>query len=202
MSPASDATRADAARLVVLAGARTCLEGEWASDQWRAERLGASARRGAGFVSFGPIGQAWLREPVKRWSRFRLATGCSFSTIAAGALALGRFSRFLADAYPQVDEPAGITRPLLEDFLAWLLEEDYSASTRALTCSMVRVFFDACHRHDWLAGSPRRRPSTSMSSRSTTKTWPGSSPSTSWPRSSPMPPWPRCARSPPGTSWC
>ena len=22
----------------------------------------------------------------------------------------------------------------------------------ALTCSMVRVFFDACHRHDWLAG--------------------------------------------------
>lgn len=152
MSPASAATRAEAARLVVLAGARTGLDGEWASDHWRAERFGVSARRGAGYVSFEQIAQGWLREPVKRWSRFRLATGCSFTTIAAGALALGRFSRFLAEAHPQVDEPAGITRPLLEDFLAWLLEEGYSASTRALTCSMVRVFFDACHRHDWLAG--------------------------------------------------
>ena len=89
---------------------------------------------------------------MKRWSRFRLATGCAFRTISSGALALGRFSRFLAEGHPEMTGPAGITRPVLEDFLAWLLEQNYSPATRALTCSMIRVFFDACHRHGWLVG--------------------------------------------------
>ena len=45
-----------------------------------------------------------------------------------------------------------ITRPVLEDYISWLLTQGYSASTRALSLSMIRVFFDACHRHGWLAG--------------------------------------------------
>lgn len=152
MSPASATTRTETARLHVLAGGQTDLEGEWASDQWRAERLGVPARRGASLVSFEGISQDWLREPVKRWSRFRLATGCAFRTIASGALALGRFSRFLAETAPEVTGGTGVTRPVLEDFLAWLVERNYSPATRALTCSMIRVFFDACHRHGWLVG--------------------------------------------------
>ena len=47
---------------------------------------------------------------------------------------------------------AAITRPVLEDYLSWLLTQGYSASTRALSLSMIRVFFDACHRHGWLPG--------------------------------------------------
>jgi hypothetical protein len=39
---------------------------------------------------FDAITQDWLRDPAKRWSRFRLATGCAFATISAGALALSR----------------------------------------------------------------------------------------------------------------
>ena len=121
MSPASDATRADAARLVVLAGRPHRLEGEWASDQWRAGVLGASAGEVPGSSVSTPITQAWLREPVKRWSRFRLATGCSFTTISAGALALAASPGSWPRATPS-DEPAGITRPVLEDYLAWLLD--------------------------------------------------------------------------------
>ena len=34
--------------------------------------------------------------------------------------------------------------------MAWLLTQGYSPSTRALSLSMIRVFFDACHRHGWL----------------------------------------------------
>ena len=93
-----------------------------------------------------------LRDPVKRWSRFRLATGCAFATISAGALALSRFSAFLAKRHPGITGEAGITRPVLEDYLSWLVTQGYSASTRALSLSMIRVFFDACHRHGWLAG--------------------------------------------------
>jgi integrase len=140
-----------AAGLRVVAGDNT-LDGVWAADRWDAAALGIPARRGRGRARFDTIGQLWLREPVKRWSRFRLATGCAMTTASAGAVALSRFSRFLAQVHPEVDAASGITRRVLEDFLAWLLEQNYSPSTRALTCSMIRVFFDACHRHGWLAG--------------------------------------------------
>jgi len=139
-------------RLAAVAGQAAGLDGEWASDYWEAGRLGIPARRGRATARFDGIGQQWLRGPVKRWSRFRLATGCAFTTIGAGALALARFSRFLAGCHPEADCPSAITRPVLEDYLSWLVTQGYSAGTRALSLSMIRVFFDACHRHGWLPG--------------------------------------------------
>jgi hypothetical protein len=139
-------------RLQVVAGEAAALDGEWASDCWNAGRLGIPARRGRGHARFDGIGQPWLRDPVKRWSRFRLATGCAFTTIGGGALALTRFSRFLTTCHPEVGEPSAITRPVLEDYLSWLLTEGYAAATRALSLSMIRVFFETCHRYGWLPG--------------------------------------------------
>ena len=144
--------RPDRPRLKVVAGEAAALDGEWASDRWNARRLGIPARRGRATARFDQISQPWLRDPVKRWSRFRLATGCAFTTIGCGALALTRFSRFLAACHPQVSDPSVITRPVLEDYLSWLLTEGYSAAARALSLSMIRVFFEACHRHGWLPG--------------------------------------------------
>jgi integrase len=139
-------------RLRVVSGEAAALDGEWASDHWEAARLGIPARREHGTARFDGISQPWLRDPVKRWSRFRLATGCAFTTIGAGALALTRFSRFLATCHPDARDASAITRPVLEDYISWLLTQGYSASTRALSLSMIRVFFDACHRHGWLPG--------------------------------------------------
>jgi integrase len=150
MSPASEASRAAALHLSVVAG--TDVDGQWAADRWDAARLGIPARRGRGRARFDTITQDWLKEPAKRWSRFRLATGCAFLTISSGALALSRFSRFLAERHPRVADGTGITRPVLEDYMAWLLGQSYSSATRALSLSMLRVFFDACHRHGWLPG--------------------------------------------------
>jgi integrase len=144
--------RRERPRLQVVSGEAAILDGQWASDHWDASLLGIPARRGRGTARFGGISQQWLRDPVKRWSRFRLATGCAFATIDSGALALTRFSRFLATRHPQAADASAITRPVLEDYLSWLLTQGYSASTRALSLSMVRVFFDACHRHGWLPG--------------------------------------------------
>jgi site-specific recombinase XerD len=142
----------DSPRLQVVHGQAAILDGPWESDHWDAGRLGIPARRGRGTARFGGISQAWLRDPVKRWSRLRLATGCAFATIDAGALALTRFSRFLATRQPPARGASAITRPVLEDYLSWLVTQGYSASTRALSLSMIRVFFDACHRHGWLPG--------------------------------------------------
>jgi hypothetical protein len=85
-------------RLQVVSGAAAALDGEWASDHWNAGRLGIPARRGRGHARFDGIIQPWLRDPVKRWSRFRLAAGCAFTTIGAGALALTRFPGSLRPA--------------------------------------------------------------------------------------------------------
>ena len=105
----------------MLAGGQAAgLDGEYASDHWDATRLGVAARRGRGAARFDTITQDWLREAVKRWSRFRLATGCAFTTINAGALAMSRFSAFLAERHPGIAGEAGITRPVLEDYLSWL----------------------------------------------------------------------------------
>jgi integrase len=142
-------------RQVLAGGQAAGLDGEYASDHWDATRLGVAARRGRGAARFDTITQDWLREAVKRWSRFRLATGCAFTTINAGALAMSRFSAFLAERHPVIAGEAGITRPVLEDYLSWLLDKGYSAGTRALSLSMLRVFTDACHRHGWL---PRLAP--------------------------------------------
>ena len=94
-------------------------------------------RRGRGSARFDTITQEWLRDPVKEWSRFRLATGCSFSTISAGALGISRFSGFLAERHPDVDDEADITRAVLEDYLSWLATGPYSTNTRLLTLSML-----------------------------------------------------------------
>jgi integrase len=142
----------DRPRLAVVHGEAAMLDGQWASDHRDAGRLGIPARRGRGTARFSGISQPWLRDPVKRWSRFRLATGCAFATIDAGALALTRFSRFLAARHPGAVGASAITRPVLEDYMSWLLDQGYPAATRALSLSVIRVFFDACHRHGWLPG--------------------------------------------------
>jgi integrase len=149
--PAAAAAASLPSRPTLLHGRGGQVELEYASDHWHADRLGVPARRGRNTARFDTITQPWLRDPVKRWSRVRLATGCAFSTVSAGGVSLGRFSAFLTERHPGVDDET-ITRPVLEDYLSWLVTKGYSASTRALSLSMLRVFFDACHRHGWLPG--------------------------------------------------
>jgi integrase len=152
MSPAAAGSASLTPRPTLVQGQGDAVDAEYASDHWDARRLGVPARRGRTATRFDTITQPWLRDPVKRWSRFRLATGCAFTTIGAGALALSRFSAFLTEAHPEVGDETAVTRPVLEHYLSWLVTRGYSASTRALSLSMMRVFFDACHRHGWLPG--------------------------------------------------
>jgi len=84
------------------------VETEYARDEWDAGRLGVAARRGRNIAHFGVIRQEWLREDIKRWSRFRLSTGYAFTSIEGGAHALARFSEFLEERHPVVCAAAGV----------------------------------------------------------------------------------------------
>ena len=145
---------ADPVNLRLVRGDGVGVEADYAGDHWDAGRLGIWARRGRGTARFGTITQPWLRDQVKVWSRLRLATGCAFGTVSAGALAMSRFSRFLAECHPDTDDEAGITRSVLEGYLSWLHASAYATNTKLLSLSMLRGFPDACRRHGWLAGLP------------------------------------------------
>ncbi len=116
--------------------------------------LGVPARRGRNTARFGVIRQKWLREAIKVWSRCRLATGYSFSTIDAGAQSLARFSLFLSD-HDEVTGFAGVTRDVIEDFVVWIAAEGrWSTNTRHHTLTFVKVILGWGHRHRTLPGLP------------------------------------------------
>jgi len=141
-------------RPTLVAGGGEAIEAEYASDDWVAARLGVPARRGHGIAHFGGIRQQWLREAAKRWSRFRLSTGCAFITVRGGTTALGRFSLFLTERPPSVCHPSGITRDLLVDHLSWMASSTWAISTRSNSLTNLKVFLDWGRRHGTLEGLP------------------------------------------------
>jgi hypothetical protein len=150
---ASGAARHLRPRPEVLDGGGDSVEAEYAKDTWDAFRLGVPARRGRNIARFGTIRQQWLREAIKRWSRFRLAAGYSFSTIDSGSQSLTRFSMFLTE-HPEVHNQAGITRELLEEFFLWMASSRWATNTRSHTLTFFKVFLDSGHRHGTLPGLP------------------------------------------------
>ncbi len=129
-------------------------EAEYARDVWHAAVLGIPARRGRSTARFSAIRQLWLREAIKRWSRFRLGAGYAFTSIDTGAQALARFSLFLAE-HPEVRGFRHVTRELLEDCFVWMTSKsEWSANTRHHTLTFVKVFLDWGHRHGTLPGLP------------------------------------------------
>lgn len=130
------------------------LECHYAADTWQASQLGVPAARGRGAVSFAGIGQPWLREAAKRWARQRLATGCAFNTIRAGALAFKRFSGFLACCQPPAQHPEQVDRALLERYLSWLTPLPLAASTKALSRVFLRALLEENRRYRWVPAIP------------------------------------------------
>jgi hypothetical protein len=129
--------------------------GVWAgSDCGRSAEDSRPAARGAGAVSFTGLDPPWLRDAVKRWARQRLATGNAFNTIRAGAQALKRFSGFLGECQPPVQQPRDIDRSLLDRYLAWLAPLPLADSAKVLSRVFLRSFLEDNRRYHWVVGIP------------------------------------------------
>ena len=140
--------------LEVVSAAGDELDRRYGADAWQASELGVAASRGRGAVSFTGVAQPWLREGVKRWARQRLANGCAFNTISAGAQAFKRFSRFLGCCQPPVQHPQDIDRAVLERYLAWLAPLPLAESTKALSRVFLRAFLEENRRYRWVPTIP------------------------------------------------
>jgi integrase len=127
---------------------------EYARDTWDARRLGLPANGSSYLIRFGGIAQPWLRTAVKRWARFRLATGKAIGTVCGDATALDRFAGFLAEQVPDAADESVLERDLLERYLSWLAGTALVAQTRVGYLVALRVFLEACRRHGWLPRLP------------------------------------------------
>ena len=147
---------------------------EYPRDIWRLHTLPglilnsgktADARN---HLRFDRITQPWLRALAKRWCRLRLTSGLAVGTILADMNVLTRFSRFLDQCNPTVDALAGVDRPLLERYLAWIAGEVDSQTMKEDAVTCLNTFFRAIRQHDWdptlpttagfFAGDTPRRP--------------------------------------------
>ena len=129
------------------------LTGWYTAGAWQAAELGLAAARGAGAVSFTRIDPPWPRDAMKRWARQRLATGNAFNTIRAGAQAFKRFSGFLGDCQPPVQQPAG-HQPCAARAVPRLDGAAAPDSTKTLSRVLLRTFPEDNRRYNWLPGIP------------------------------------------------
>ena len=130
------------------------VEAEYASDIWVAARLGIHVNRSPHQTRFDGIAQPWLRAAVKRWARLRLGSGKTFGTVHVDVRAMLWFSRFLAERDARPHDEGAITRDAIEAYLVWLTASHLAAHTSSTYITCLRVFLDACRRHDWLPRLP------------------------------------------------
>jgi integrase len=127
-------------------------EAEFARDTWRAEVLGISTLKGARQIHFGNLAQPWLRAPVKRYARFRLANGKAFASVEIDVRSVRWFSRFLAEQHPDVGGPGQLTRAVIEHYLSWLVAVGMAGHTTNTLLVCLRGFLDTCRRYGWMSG--------------------------------------------------
>lgn len=129
-------------------------ESEFARDVWRATVLGVPSVKGSNQIRFDGIGHRWLREPVKRWARFRLAGGKKFSSVSIDVRAIAWLSRFLTEQHPDIDTPSRLDRATIEHFLSWFSTVGLAGHTASTLLLSVRSFLDTCRRYGWMPGLP------------------------------------------------
>ncbi len=127
---------------------------EYERDTWDVRRLGIATRASSHLVRFGPIEPPWLRQAAKQWARFRLATGRAVGTVTGDILAVARFSSFFTRDAANIADESGLTRQVLERYLAWLACEPLADQTRLGYLVSLRIFIDHSRRHRWLPRLP------------------------------------------------
>ncbi len=129
--------------------AGTGWEAEYPREVWQLRRLG---HPGNLTLDFTPIGQPWLREAAKRWTRQRLSTGVGLEAVRRGLTALTRLAGYLQRA--RIDSPQELTRVVLEAYLADLSTGVPTAQRRQVHIGQLRGFLEAVRQRGWAPLDP------------------------------------------------
>ncbi len=122
---------------------------EFDKDIWDGRKLGADIRPyDVNTIDFRAISPIWLRQAAKQYIRYSFAT-LAWATCNSKKKALGYFSLFLAEYRPGC-LASDIDRPLIIDFLAYLVSKKLAAITRSNTIIYLNMFFRLCFKNGWL----------------------------------------------------
>jgi len=121
-------------------------EVEFPRDIWELRRVGVEGNRR---LRFDGIPQLWLRELAKQFARWRLSVGRSHNQTYIDVQAITRLAGFLTTSTVQVSGLDGISRPLLERYLADLATDSRSRHSRSRDIGSLGAFLDAIRRHEW-----------------------------------------------------
>lgn len=133
-------------------------DNEYPRDVWQLHRLGLTSATATRNLNFGDIKQPWLRDCAKRWVRWRLTVEeKSINTAVADVLALRRLSSFLTETGQAQYSIRQLTRPVLEQHVAWLRQDpSWQAATVRDSISAIAVFLRTLRDHeDWAPDLPR-----------------------------------------------
>jgi integrase len=125
---------------------------EYPRDTWRLRNLGIDNH--AATIQFAGIPQPWLKDLAKRWCRHRLASGISAGEPARATRIIARFGAWLAGPDVNVTSAAGITRPLLERYLAGLHAVFGGRKLHREHAEHLGAFLAAVRRHGWEPALP------------------------------------------------
>ena len=126
---------------------------EYPRDVWRLRNLGLDGGSQAN-LRFGSIGQPWLKELAKRWTRWRLSSGLSINHACTGVTAITRFSQFLAQPGIAVQRLDQVDRKVLESYLAQLHAQMGATEHHKRLISLLGTFFTDIRRHRWDTSLP------------------------------------------------
>jgi integrase len=119
-------------------------EGEFPRAVWQLRRLGYDGNQ---TLDFTAVPQPWLRLLVKRWLRWRLATGLNLETVRRGLRSLTRFAVFCQDIGAQ--SLADIDRVVVERYLADLQSEWGGRQRHNDHIAQISSFLGAIRQHRW-----------------------------------------------------
>jgi integrase len=119
-------------------------EGEFPRNVWQLRRLGYDGNQ---TLDFTAVSQPWLCLLVKRWLRWRLATGLTLETVRRGLRSLIRFAVFCQGI--GVQRLSDIDRVVLERYLADLQTEWGGRQRHNDHIAQLNSFLCAIRQHRW-----------------------------------------------------
>jgi len=125
-------------------------DAEYPRDAWQMHRLGFEGRY---VLNFSRIPQQQLRDLAKRWIRWRLSTGLGLE--AGGARPMRVLTRLTAFLHARgIAGADGISRAVLEDYLADLHAAMAGRPEHGTHVSMTGLFLTAVRQHGWAPDLP------------------------------------------------
>ena len=132
-------------------------DNEYPRDVWQLHRLGYLSGTTTRQLDFTNIGQPWLVEAAKKWLHWRLTVEQkAIGTVTSDTIAVRRLATFLTATGQAQYSIRQLTRPVLEQHIAWLHGLQLNSATVRDSISAVAVFLRTLQDHeDWAPDLPR-----------------------------------------------